>query len=240
MTNEKNGRSQFSRTEMITGSEATEILLRKSVIIFGLGGVGSYAAEAVARAGVGNIALVDNDVVSLSNLNRQLCALHSTVGMLKTQVVSSRIMDINPECNVDCFNEFYLPGSETSIDLSRYDYVIDAIDTVKAKIGLAVRCSELNVPLISVMGTGNKLDPSRFLISDINKTSVCPLCKVMRYELRKLGVKKLNVVWSPEEPVKTEKNPENDNGRIPGSLPFVPGAAGLLAASKVIKDMIGI
>ena len=237
---EKYSQTQFSRTEMILGRNSTDVLSAKSVIVFGLGGVGSYAAEALARAGVGSIALVDNDTVSITNLNRQLCALHSTIGKLKTEVVSSRISDINPGCRVKCFNEFYLPGSSSDINLKDYDYVIDAIDTVKAKIALAVKCEELNVPIISVMGTGNKFDSSQFRISDIGKTSVCPLCKVMRYELKKLGVKKLNVVWSPEEPFKPEKTDENDFGRVPGSLPFVPGSAGLLAASKVIKDLIGI
>ncbi len=229
--------TQFIRSEMILGKESTATLKTKSVIVFGLGGVGSYVAEALARAGIGSLALVDNDTVSISNLNRQLCALHSTLGMQKTEVVAARVKDINPDCEVKCFNEFYLPGSPSQINLADYDYAVDAVDTVKAKIGLAAECDKLGVPLISCMGTGNKTDPSLFRISDISKTSVCPLCRVMRYELRKAGVKKLNVVWSPEQPYSPEKCEENDFGHTPGSLPFVPGAAGLLCASKVILDL---
>lgn len=230
--------NQFNRSEMILGDSSTDTLRSKNVIIFGLGGVGSYVAEAVARAGVGNITIVDNDKVSLTNLNRQLCALHSTVGMMKTEVVKTRILDINPECNVNAVNEFYLPEISDSFNLDSYDYIADAIDTVKAKIDLAQKAYFNNIPIISCMGTGNKTDPSIFRISDINKTEMCPLCKVMRTELKKKGVKKLNVVWSPEKPISPQKDNEITNKRsTPGSVPFVPGVAGLIMAGKIINDL---
>jgi len=233
--------SQFNRQEILLGKGSTALLAGKSVIIFGLGGVGSYAAEAIARAGVGRITLVDSDSVSLTNLNRQLCALHSTIGKNKTEVVAARIADINPDCSVTCINEFYLPENAQDFHLEEYDYVIDAIDTVSAKLDIAERCFKSNIPVISCMGTGNKLDPSRFTVSDIFKTSVCPLCKVMRAELRKRGVKKLNVVWSDEEPIKpAESGEETAKRSVPGSVSFVPGAAGLICASKVIKDLLDI
>lgn len=230
--------SQFLRSEMILGKDSTETLSRKSVILFGLGGVGSYTAEALARAGIGKITVVDNDVVSKTNLNRQLCALHSTVGMPKTQVIKSRIEDINPQCRVTAVQKFFLPENSDEFGLENYDYIADAIDTVSAKICLAVKSHELCVPIISCMGTGNKLDASRFEISDIFKTSGCPLCRVMRTELRKRGVKNLNVVWSPEAPVKPAETDEITGKRqTPGSLPFVPGVAGLMMAGKIILDL---
>lgn len=225
---------------MLLGGASTEILADKSVILFGLGGVGSYTAEALARAGIGKITVVDSDVVGETNLNRQLCALHSTVGMKKTEVVKSRILDINPNCAVTAIDKFYLPENSEEFSLGEYDYIADAIDTVSAKLDLAVKAQELGVPIISCMGTGNKLDPSQFRISDISKTSVCPLCRVMRYELRKRGVKSLNVVWSPEEPQKPAETDEVTGKRaVPGSLPFVPGAAGLMMAGKIILDLSG-
>lgn len=230
--------SQFLRSEMILGENSTENLADKKVILFGLGGVGSYTAEALARAGIGSITLVDNDTVSVTNLNRQLCALHSTVGKPKVDVVKERILDINPQCQVTALQKFYLPENSDEFRLSEYDYIADAIDTVSAKIDLAVKSQALGIPLIACMGTGNKLDPSLFRISDIFKTSGCPLCRVMRTELRKRGVKKLNVVWSPEEPVKPAQTSEKTNKRqTPGSLPFVPGAAGLIMAGKIILDL---
>lgn len=232
--------SQFQRSEMLLGGASTEILADKSVILFGLGGVGSYTAEALARAGIGKITVVDSDVVGETNLNRQLCALHSTVGMKKTEVVKSRILDINPNCAVTAIDKFYLPENSEEFSLGEYDYIADAIDTVSAKLDLAVKAQELGVPIISCMGTGNKLDPSQFRISDISKTSVCPLCRVMRYELRKRGVKSLNVVWSPEESQKPAETDEVTGKRaVPGSLPFVPGAAGLMMAGKIILDLSG-
>ena len=232
--------SQFLRSEMLLGSESTNRLCESRVILFGLGGVGSYTAEALARAGVGNITVVDSDCVAPTNLNRQLCALHSTLGMKKTEVIKRRILDINPDCCVTAIDKFYLPENSAEFGLGDYDYIADAIDTVSAKLDLAVKAQEIGVPIISCMGTGNKLDPSLFKISDISKTSTCPLCKVIRYELRKRGVRKLNVVWSPEEPMKPADTPENTGRRAtPGSLPFVPGTAGLMMAGKIILDLSG-
>lgn len=225
---------------MILGENSTDILSQKKVILFGLGGVGSYVAEALARAGIGSITVVDNDTVSVTNLNRQLCALHSTVGRPKTDVVKERILDINPQCKVTALEKFCLPENSDEFMLGDYDYIADAIDTVSAKIDLAVKSQQLGVPMISCMGTGNKLDPTRFAVSDIYKTSGCPLCRVMRSELRKRGVKGLNVVWSPEEPVKpAQTNEESGKRQTPGSLPFVPAAAGLIMAGKIILDLIG-
>ncbi len=230
--------SQFLRSEMILGKESTENLKNKNVILFGLGGVGSYTAEALARAGIGRLTIVDNDFVSVTNINRQLCALHSTVGKAKVDVVKERILDINPECEVTALQKFYLPENSDEFNLSEYDYIADAIDTVSAKIDLAVKSQELSIPMISCMGTGNKLDPTKFTVSDIFKTSGCPLCRVMRSELRKRGIKKLSVVWSPEEPVKPLMADENSGKRqTPGSLPFVPGVAGMIMAGKIITDL---
>ncbi|MBQ8016020.1 MAG: tRNA threonylcarbamoyladenosine dehydratase [Clostridia bacterium] len=230
--------SQFLRSEMILGKDSTEILSQKKVILFGLGGVGAYTAEALARAGIGSITIVDNDTVSVTNINRQLCALHSTVGMPKTDVVKERILDINPQCNVTALQKFYLPENSDEFKLEEYDYIADAIDTVSAKIDLALKAQQFGIPIISCMGTGNKLDPTRFMISDIFKTSGCPLCRVMRTELRKRNIKKLNVVWSPEEAVKPAKTDEDTGKRqTPGSLPFVPGTAGLIMAGKIILDL---
>ena len=223
---------------MILGEKSTEILKSKSVILFGLGGVGSYTAEALARAGIGRLTIVDNDTVSVTNLNRQLCALHSTVGMPKVDVVKARILDINPRCKVTALQKFYLPENADEFNLESYDYIADAIDTVSAKIDLAVKSHELGIPLIACMGTGNKLDPSRFTVSDIFKTSGCPLCRVMRNELKKRGIKKLNVVWSPEEPIKPLQTDENSGKRqTPASLPFVPPVAGMIMAGRIITDL---
>lgn len=231
--------SPFLRSEMILGNNSTQKLADKNIILFGLGGVGSYVAEALARSGIGKITLVDNDVVSQTNINRQLCALHSTVGKPKVEVIKDRILDINPDCKVTCLQKFYLPENSDEFALSQYDYIADAIDTVSAKIDLAVKAQELSIPIISCMGTGNKLDPSLFRTDDISKTSGCPLCRVMRRELKIRGVKKLNVVWSPEIPVKPAETDENSGKRqTPGSLPFVPGAAGLIMAGKIILDLI--
>ena len=231
--------SPFLRSEMILGNGSTQKLADKNIILFGLGGVGSYVAEALARSGIGRLTIVDSDVVSQTNINRQLCALHSTVGKPKVEVVKDRILDINPDCRVICLQKFYLPENADEFILSNYDYIADAIDTVSAKIDLAVKSQELSIPLISCMGTGNKLDPSLFRVDDISKTSGCPLCRVMRRELKLRGVKKLNVVWSPEIPVRPAETDENsDKRQTPGSLPFVPGAAGLIMAGKIILDLI--
>ncbi len=230
--------SQFLRSEMILGENSTNILKNKNVILFGLGGVGSYTAEALARSGIGRLTLVDSDTVSVTNINRQLCALHSTVGLPKVEVIRERIKDINPECTVTAIQKFYLPENSDEFTLNEYDYIADAIDTVSAKIDLAVKSQELDVPLISCMGTGNKLDPTQFKISDIFKTNGCPLCRVMRNELRKRGVKKLNVVWSSEEAIKPASSSECTGKRqTPGSLPFVPPVAGMIMAGKIITDL---
>lgn len=231
--------TQFSRAEMILGKSSTEKLAKSRIILFGLGGVGSYTAEALARAGIGEITLVDSDCVAFSNLNRQLCALHSTLGKTKVEVVRDRILDINPECKVNILQKFYLPENADEFDLQKYDYIADAIDTVSAKIDLAMKAQDYSIPIISCMGTGNKLDPTLFTVSDISKTSGCPLCRVMRRELKKRGIKKLNVVWSPEEPIKTLPCDEESGKRqTPGSLSFVPGTAGLIMAGKIIKDLV--
>lgn len=229
-------KKEYSRSELLLGNGAADRLFQKRIIIFGLGGVGSYAAEALARAGIGHITIVDNDCVSISNINRQLCALHSTIGKTKTEVIAERIRDINPDCEITAVQKFCLQENIDEFGLEKYDYIADAIDTVSAKIALAEKAYQLGIPMISCMGTGNKYDPSRFRVSDISKTSVCPLCRVMRYELKKRGVRKLNVVWSDEEPAKVVAENEN-NRHSPGSLPFVPGAAGLIMAGKIILDL---
>lgn len=230
--------SQFLRTEMILGENSTNVLSDKNVILFGLGGVGSYTAEALARAGIGRLTIVDNDDVSVTNINRQLCALRSTVGKAKVNVVKERILDINPHCEVTALKRFYLPENADEFNLQSFDYIADAIDTVSAKIDLAVKSAQYGIPMISCMGTGNKLDASRFTVSDIYKTSGCPLCRVMRTELKKRGIKKLNVVWSPEIPVKPSQTTEETGKRqTPGSLPFVPPVAGMIMAGKIILDL---
>ena len=221
--------NQFSRTELIIGKEKIEILKKSKVAIFGIGGVGSYVVEGLARAGIGNFILVDKDVVSISNINRQIIATHGTVGKDKVDVAKKRILEINPDAKIEIYKEFFMPETTGILDDS-IDYIIDAIDTVTAKIELIVRANNLNIPIISCMGTGNKLDPTRFEVSDIYKTSVCPLAKVMRKELKTRGIKKLKVLYSKEEAIKTE-------GNI-GSLSFVPSVAGLIISGEVIKDLI--
>ncbi len=222
----------FERSALLLSDGAIEKLKRARVAVFGLGGVGGFAVEALARAGVGTLALVDSDRVSDSNRNRQIYALSSTVGLLKTEVARERVKEINPACNVRTFTTFYLPENADEIDLSQYDYIVDAIDTVSAKIELAARASALGVPIVSCMGTGNKLNPQLLKLSDLAKTKVCPLARVMRRELKKRGIEHLNVVYSEEEPIPVAGN------RVPGSVSFVPPVAGFLLASKVIKDLI--
>lgn len=221
----------FSRTERLIGAEGIEKLKKARVAVFGIGGVGGYAVEALARSGVGTLDLIDNDVVSPSNINRQIIALHSTLGKLKTEVATARAKDINPEIKVHAHNVFFLPETADSFDFSHYDYVIDAIDTVSGKIALIERAKAANVPVISSMGTGNKLNPTAFMVADISKTSVCPLARVMRRELKKRGIEHVKVVYSTEEPHKTD-------GDVPASISFVPPVAGLIMASEVIKDLI--
>ena len=223
-------KEELSRTAIIVGDAGIEKLKNAKVAIFGLGGVGGHAAEAIVRAGIGSIDLIDHDTVSLSNINRQLAALHSTVGKLKVDVLRERFIDINPTVNINTFPVFYDNDTEKQFDLSAYDYIIDAIDSVGAKINLIVNAEKCGTPIISSMGAGNKLNPTAFMVSDIYKTSVCPLAKVMRYELKKKGVKKLKCVYSKEIPsVRTTP---------PGSISFVPSAVGLIIAGEVIKDII--
>ena len=231
---------QFSRTELIIGKEGIEKLKKSKVAIFGIGGVGSYVVEALARAGIGNFILIDNDKVSLSNINRQLIATHSNVGKDKVAVAKQRILDINPNAKVEIYKEFFMPETKGIIDES-IDYIVDAIDTVTAKIELIVRANYLNIPIISSMGTGNKLDPTKFEVTDIYKTSVCPLAKVLRKELRERNIKKLKVVYSKEEPIKAvvENDVSVDKSKhAPGSISFVPSVAGLIIAGEVIKDLL--
>lgn len=238
---------QFVRTEMLLGQESLEKLKNAHVAVFGVGGVGGYVAEALARSGVGKFDLIDNDTVALSNINRQIIALHSTIGQYKVDVMKERILDINPEAEVTVHKCFFLPENAGEFDFSKYTYIIDAIDTVTAKLELIVRADAAGVPIISSMGTGNKLDPVRLEVSDIYKTEVCPLARVMRTELKKRGIKKLKVVYSKEQPVKRGKNEDRqitseNSGRIkdvPGSIAFVPSVAGLIIAGQVILDIKG-
>lgn len=224
-------RQQFQRTERLIGQEAVTKLNNSKVIVFGVGGVGSYICEALARAGVGTMEIVDKDVVDITNINRQLVALHSTIGMSKVEVCRNRLLDINPAMKVIDRQCFYLPEKSQEFDFGQYDYVIDAVDNVTAKIDIICKAREAGVPVISSMGTGNKLDPMAFKISDIENTKVCPLAKVMRKELRKRGIRGVKVVYSEEEPVSTDS-------RTPASISFVPSAAGLLIAKAVIDDLI--
>ena len=231
-------KDRFSRTEILIGNDALVKLRSSRVAVFGIGGVGGYIAEALVRAGVGALDLIDNDTVSESNINRQIIALTSTVGMLKTEVMEKRLLDINPEAEIRCINRFVLPENIDEFNFSAYSYVADAIDTVSGKLAIIEKAYSEGIPVISSMGTGNKLDPTKFEITDIYKTSVCPLARVMRYELKKRGVKKLKVLYSKEEPVKPSVAEINEKGKaIPGSISFVPPAAGLIVASEIIKDL---
>ena len=232
---------ELSRTKLLLGSQALDKLQGSRVCVFGVGGVGGYVVEALVRSGIGAIDIVDNDSVSLSNINRQIIALHSTVGQDKVDVFRDRIKDINPEIRVTCHKCFYLPETSDRFDFTEYSYVVDAIDTVTAKIDIIRKCTELGVPVISSMGTGNKLDPTRITVTDIYKTQTDPLAKVMRRELKKRGIKKLKVVYSPEEPVRLFEVAElikEVKRPAPGSVSFVPPAAGLIIAGEVIKDII--
>lgn len=230
--------NRFERQSLLIGEEATALLSQKKVALFGVGGVGSYAAEALARCGVGHVELIDSDTVSESNINRQLCALTSTVGRPKVTVTAERLRDINPDIKITEKQEFLLPENADIFDFSSYDFVIDAIDTVSAKIEIAVRCTALGIPMVSSMGTGNKLDPAALRVCDLSETSGCPLARVMRRELKKRGILHLPVVFSSEEPIKTgAKNPETGKP-IPGSIAFVPSVAGLIAASEAVKHLI--
>ena len=239
-------KKEFSRTALIYGESAIKKLNNSRVAVFGIGGVGGHAVEALARSGVGSIDIIDNDTVSVTNINRQIIALQSTIGKYKTDVMNDRIADINPDCRVYPYKKFVTSENIDQFDFDKYDYVVDAIDTVKSKLALAKICWDKNIPIISSMGAGNKTDPTKFEIADINKTSYDPLAKVMRRELKKLGVKKLKVVYSkqesvkvPIEDVKTLLSAEELNKRtIPGSNAFVPSVVGLIIASEVIKDLL--
>lgn len=228
---------KFARTEYLLGAEAMDRLKNARVAVFGVGGVGGHTVEALARSGVGAIDIVDNDTVADSNINRQMVATTSTVGKYKVDVMKDRILDINPECKVTIHRCFFLPENSKEFDFSQYTYVVDAVDTVTAKIELVMACNEARVPIMSSMGAGNKLHPEMFEIADIYKTSVCPLAKVMRRELKKRSIKHLKVVYSKEEALKPVGG---ESARIPGSTAFVPSVAGLIIAGEVIRDIAGI
>ncbi len=243
--------NQFSRTELLLGQEAMEKLECSRVAVFGVGGVGGYVVEALARSGVGAIDIIDNDKVCSTNINRQIIATQKTVGQYKVDAMKERISDINPDCKVETYKCFYLPENKDEFDFSKYSYIVDAVDTVAAKIQLIVEAKEKNVPVISSMGAGNKLNPAEFEVTDIYKTSVCPLAKVMRRELKKRNIKHLKVVYSKEEPlvpIVPENAEEKQAGEAefkserrrstPGSISFVPSVVGLIIASEVIKDLI--
>lgn len=229
---------RFLRTEMLFGEEKMQKLANARVAVFGLGGVGGHAAEALARCGIGCFALIDNDTVSVSNINRQIIALDSTVGKLKTEAMRERILDINPTAQIETYNMFYLPENADTIPLSDYDFIIDAIDTVSAKIELAVRAEKLGINIISSMGTGNKTDPLKLTVTDIYKTEMCPLARVMRRELKARNVKSLKVVYSTEKALKPLPTEETLSKPIPGSTSFVPSVAGLIIASQVVNSII--
>lgn len=232
--------NQFSRTELLLGSEGMEKLKNSRVAVFGIGGVGGHAAEALARSGVGALDLIDSDVISVTNINRQIIATLDRVGQYKTDVMKERIALINPEAEVTSHRKFFLPENSEEFDFTRYDYVIDAVDTVSAKIELVMKAQAAGTPIICSMGAGNKLDPAAFEVADLYATSVCPLARVMRTELRKRGVKKLKVVYSKEPPITPLPSDEECGKRtVPGSMAFVPSVAGLIIAGEVIKDLCG-
>lgn len=246
---------EFSRTELLIGKAALDKLRKSKVAIFGIGGVGTYAAEGLARSGVGKFVLIDDDRICLTNINRQLHATHKTIGKSKVEVMRERILDINPKAEVETRQCFYLPGSSDELIRSDYDYIIDAVDTVTAKIDLVINAQKAGIPVISCMGAGNKFDPTKFEVADIYATTICPLAKVMRKELRARGVESLKVVYSTEVPAKPLATPDNDcaehcvcpkdttrncsvKNQIPGSMSFVPSVAGLIIAGEVIMDLI--
>ena len=238
--------TEFSRMELIIGEEAVKTLKGARVAVFGVGGVGSYVIESLARCGVGTLDIVDDDVVCLTNINRQLVALHSTISKKKVDVMKNRILDINPEAIVNTYECFYCENNKDDFPFAQYDYVVDAIDTVAAKLLLIQKAKEANVPVISSMGVGNKLYPEKLVITDIGKTYMCPLAKVMRKELKARGIKKCKVVYSPEKPISpiqnedtaSEMKPGSSRRQIPGSISFVPSVAGLLIAGEVVRDLI--
>ena len=236
--------NQYARTQLLLGKEAMEKLRRSRVAVFGLGGVGGYVVEALARSGIGALDLVDHDRVSLTNLNRQIIATHATLGMSKAHAAAARVWEIDPEIAVTVHEMFYLPDTAAHFDFTDYDYIVDAIDTVTGKLALAQQAQTAGTPIISSMGTGNKLDPTRFRVADISETTVCPLARIMRKECKKRGIRKLKVVFSTEEPLSPIPDPAGEappEGRraLPGSAAFVPSVAGLIIAGEVVKDLIG-
>ena len=234
--------NEFCRTELLVGEEGINKLHNSKVIVFGIGGVGSFVVEALTRAGVGNLILVDNDTICISNLNRQIHATQATVGNVKVEAMKERVLSINPNCNVEAKQVFITADNIEEIIPSDIDYVVDAIDTVTSKLALAEYCYKNNINIMSSMGTGNKMDPSHFRVTDVFKTKVCPLAKVMRYELKKRGVKKLKVVYSEEMPMKPDKGRAvpSQKRQTPGSISFVPPVAGMIIGGEVVKDLVGI
>lgn len=230
-------KEQHSRTEMLIGTEGVEKLNKSRIAVFGVGGVGGYAVEALARAGVGEIHLIDSDVVSLSNINRQIIATHDTVGQYKTEAMRDRVLSINPEAKVVCYNVFFDNDTKCQFDFTKYDYIVDAIDSLSAKVELICSAKNDGIPIISAMGAGNKLDPTQFEISDISKTTVCPLARAVRTMLRKRGVNNLKVVYSKESPVVPPEVSDGEKRRVPASISFVPSVMGLIIAGEVIKDI---
>ena len=247
--------NQFSRTELLIKEDGIQKLQKAKVAIFGIGGVGSFAVEGLVRSGIGNFILVDDDKICLTNLNRQIIATRKTIGKYKVDVMEERILEINPDAKIQTYQEFYMPNSKTNIITEDIDYVIDCVDTVTAKIEIVKRCKELDIPIISAMGTGNKLDPSRFEITDIYKTSICPLAKVMRKELRKRNIDSLKVIYSKEEPIEIDEYSNSScktncicppgtkrkctiRNQVPGSISFVPSVVGLMIAGEVIREII--
>ena len=247
--------NQFSRTELLIKKEGIEKLSKAKVAVFGIGGVGSFVVEGLVRAGVKDFVIIDDDKICLTNLNRQIIATRKTIGKYKVDVMKERILDINPDANVETYKEFFMPNSESNIINNSLSYVVDCVDTVTAKIEIVSKCKELNIPLISAMGTGNKLDPSRFEITDIYKTSICPLAKVMRKELRRRNIDSLKVIYSKEEPIKIDEYSNSScktncicppgtqrkcsiRNQVPGSISFVPSVAGLMIAGEIVRDII--
>ncbi len=234
--------NEFSRSELLLGKEAIDLLAEKRVAVFGVGGVGGYVVESLARTGIGHLDLIDNDTVSLTNINRQIIALHSTIGKDKVEVAKDRVLDINPNCDVKVYKTFYLPETASLFNFKEYDYVVDAIDTVAGKLMLIEEAKRNNVPIICSLGAGNHLDPLSFKVSDINKTSMCPLAKVMRRELKKRNIKDVKVVYSTEQAIKPyeyeEIQKDSSKRATPGSVAFIPSVVGLIIGSEVIKDLL--
>ncbi len=231
-------REQFSRTANVLGENSIEILSHCRVAVFGIGGVGGHAVEALARAGIGSIDIIDSDIVSKSNINRQTVALHSTVGQPKVEVMKSKITDINPKCSVTAHQCFYIPETADRFDFSKFDYILDCVDTVTAKIDIICKAKELDIPIISAMGAGNKLDPTAFRVADIYETKVCPLARIMRTNLKRRKITSLKVVYSEEIPAEAKEKDPITGRSVPGSVPFVPSVMGLIMAAETVKDLL--